>query len=119
MATLIDSNNLTHLLDKDILEIIGGKDLSQEKKEKLYTRMAETIQNRVIARIYDKLSEENAIQVDSLLESDDKNQLEQFLKEKNIDLAKMLLAEAIVYKSEMIELYRAADEKPNTNQSTQ
>jgi len=111
MATLIDDENLTKLLDKDILEIIGGKDLPEAKKQELYTRMVETIQNRAIARIYDKLSDEEGQGLDKLIEANDKAKMDEFLKSKDIDLAKILLEEAIVYKSEMIELFRTANKQ--------
>lgn len=116
MANLISDENLTKLLDQDILETIGGKDLSQEKKEELYARMAETIQNRAIARIYDQLSKEDGKELDRLIEANDQKQVDSFLQSKSIDLTKMLLEEAVVYKTEMIELYRFNDQDQNQTQ---
>jgi hypothetical protein len=107
MADLID-DQLAKQLDQDILEIIGGKDLQQEKKDELYERMAKTVQNRSIVRVYDLLNEDERNQLDELLEANDNNRLNEFFKSHNIDLAKILLEEAIVYKTEMIELYKMA-----------
>jgi len=119
MANLVDEKNITELLDEDILEIMGGQDLSPEKKEELYLKMTQTIQNRAIARIYDRLSEEEANKLDQLMEADDNHQIEQFLNAKNIDLAKILLEEAIVYKTEMIELYRSKEESSQDDSHAQ
>lgn len=106
MVDLIDEQNLKELLDKDLLELIGGANLPPEKKQELYTKMAETVQNRAIARIYDKLSEAEGKQLDQLIDQDEKNKIDEFLKTKGIDITSLLVQEAIIYKSEMLELFK-------------
>jgi len=92
------------ILNKDILELMGAGDLSDEKKQELYTKMLETIQNRTIARIFDQLSPEDGEKLKQLIDSNNKTEIESFLKSKGVDIAKMMLEEAIIYKSELISL---------------
>jgi len=92
------------ILNKDILELMGVGNLPEEKKRKLYTKMLETIQNRTIARIFDQLSPEDGEKLKQLLDSDNKTEIESFLKSKGVDIAKMMLEEAIIYKAELVGL---------------
>ena len=92
------------ILNKDILELMGVGNLPEEKKRELYTKMLETIQNRTIARIFDQLSPEDGEKLKQLLDSDNKTEIESFLKSKGVDIAKMMLEEAIIYKAELVGL---------------
>lgn len=105
MANVVDVQKLQDLLDKDVLSLIGGENLPQEKKEELYQKMAQTIENRVIARIDDSLNEEEKAQWLQIIDSNDKVKMEQFLREKNIDVAKMMVEEALIYKTEITSLF--------------
>ena len=110
MANLIDDKNLQDLLDKDTLELIGGENLPEEKKQELYQKMAETVQNRVIARIDDKLSEEERQEWMKLLDENDKTKMEEYLRSKDIDISKMLVEEAVIYKTEITSLFQKLKE---------
>jgi len=90
------------ILNKDILELMDAGDLSEEKKRELYIKMLETIQNRTIARIFDQLSPEDGEKLKQLIDSNNKAEIESFLKSKGIDIAQMMLEEAIIYKSELV-----------------
>lgn len=92
------------ILNKDILDLMGAKDMAEDKKQDLYTKMFQTIQNRVIARISDALSDEDVAEWQKISESQDNQQIENFLKTRGIDLAQLMLQEALSYKSEMIAL---------------
>jgi len=92
------------ILNKDILELMGAGDLPEEKKQEIYTKMLATIQNRTIARIFDQLSPEDGEKLKQLLDSNNKTEIESFLKSKGVDIAKMMLEEAIIYKSELVGL---------------
>lgn len=109
MANVFSDEEIKNVLEKDLLELIGGADLPQAKKQELYTQMAETVQNRTIARIYDKLSEEDGKALDEAIDSGDKKnalKVDEFLKSKNIDITSLLAQEAIIYKTEMMELFK-------------
>lgn len=104
--SLISDQELKDLLEKDILELIGAQNLPQEKKEELYKTMADTVQNRTIARIYDELSEADTKELDALLDQNAQEKVAEFLKGKNIDLTGLLMQEAMIYKSEMMALFK-------------
>lgn len=92
------------ILNKDILELLGAQDLPLETKQEIYSKIFQTIQNRTIARIFDQLSEKDADKLRQLIDAGEKSEIESFLKNKDIDVAKMLLEEAIIFKSEIASL---------------
>ncbi|MCL5795633.1 MAG: DUF5663 domain-containing protein [Patescibacteria group bacterium] len=98
--------NYEEILDKNILDILGAKNMSEEQKRNIFTKALETIQNRVIMRISDKLSEPEVDEWKKILDSGDKKQAEMFLKNKGLDLPKLLAEEALIYKTELAELMR-------------
>lgn len=111
MANLVSDQEIKNVLEKDLLELIGGANLPPEKKQELYTKMAETVQNRAIARIFDQLSDEEGQELDKLIDGGDQNKVDEYLKSKNIDITSVLTQEAVIYKTEMVELF-----KTNTSQ---
>lgn len=100
------TNNWTDqdILNKDILELIGAQNLPDDKKKQLYQKMLETIQNRSITRILDQLSDNDAEEFKTILDSGDQPKADQFLKSKGIDIRQIMLQESIIYKTEMTEL---------------
>ena len=92
------------IIDKDILELIGGENMPPEQKDELYKTMMATIQTRVMARVDDLLSEEDAQDIKIFLEDDDKAGFEQFMTEKNIDIKLLYSEESLLYKLELVEL---------------
>lgn len=100
------TNDYTYedIIKKDILDLMGASDMPEEKKKELYTKMLETIQNRVITKIFDQLTPENAEKLKQLIDKGNKSEIENFLKFQNIDLAKLMLEEALIYKTEMVDL---------------
>lgn len=104
------------VLDKDILDLMGADNLPAEKKQQLYATMVDTINNRVIARVADQLPEPDLEQWQQLAETGDNAQMEQFLRDRNIDVAQLMLQEALIYKAEMVELAKPIQPAPITNQ---
>lgn len=112
MPTLLDEQKLEEILDKDTLELIGGQNLPPEKKQELYLKIAETIHNRAIARIYNNLSESEGRELDELLEADDAARVQDYLREKGLDLPSILTQEALAYKVEIYELFKNVQNTP-------
>jgi len=112
MANLIDEQKLPELLDKDTLELIGGQDLPPEKKQELYLKIAQTIHNRAISRIYKQLSESEGQELDKLLETDDSVKVQDYLRSKGLDLPAILTQEALAYKLEIYELFKNVQNRP-------
>lgn len=95
------------IIERDIFSLIHADDFDLEKKANLFDKMANTIINRVIARVTDNIPEDKFEQWLTLVDGGDRQAMEIFLDACDIDLPKMLLAEAIIYKTELAE---------NTNQ---
>ena len=74
----------------------------------LYQKMAEIVQNRVMVKIDDQLNEQDKTEWQKVAEEGNKEKMDSFLKQKNIDVAKMLIEEAIIYKTEMMNLMKNA-----------
>lgn len=112
--TIADSNDLSggmfsgisyeDIIQKDLLELMGAKDMPPEQKTDLYKTMVETVENRVFARIDDQLSDEDAKKIAALVEAKDKAGFFVLLEEKGIDVNKIYMEEALIYKMEMVDL---------------
>lgn len=105
---LFSDQEVKDIIDKDIFELLAAKDMAQEKKQELYQKMAETVQNRVIARIDDALSEPDRQEWLKILDEQNKEKAEAFLRERNLDAPKMLIEEALIYKMELVNLSKSA-----------
>jgi len=99
-----DDTSTEDILNKDILELMGAKNMPEEKKQELYQKMMETVQNRVIGKVADMLEGENLEKFKELAQAQKKLELEEFLKSQGINLSKVMLQEALFYKTEMAEL---------------
>lgn len=94
------------LIESDIFDLIGApKSISQEEKEALILKMYKTIENRVIARIMDKLSGREMKEFDQKMKLGQKEAFE-YLKLKDIDFNKLVLEESIILKTELADLAR-------------
>ena len=107
-TNLFSDSELKEIFDRDILEILNGQDLPQEKKEELYLKMADTVQDQVLMRIDDLVGDQLREQWISAIDSGDQNKANEFLKSHNIDPAKLIIEEAMVYKLELATLMKLA-----------
>lgn len=65
--------------NQGILEELGLKDLSQERRQELLDKMAALIQNRVLLRILRSLSPGDKKELDSIIETNDMEKVHKFL----------------------------------------
>lgn len=91
-------------IDADILELLGVKNISPEEKEKIFAKMLDTIQNRVIIKIDDRFDEAQRNEFKRLLGEGDNDKINQFFENNNIDIKQLLMLEAINYKTELVAL---------------
>jgi len=96
------------ILNKDILELLGLQNVPEEKKKELYTKMLATIQNRVVARIADKLTKTDLEEWKKLTVGKDQQKMGDFLQAKGIDPIQMMTQEALIYKTELVNLSQTA-----------
>lgn len=100
-----DTRTVSEIIEKDILDLIGGGNLSQEKKDELHSKMLKTIQNRVIARVDSILSDEEIKEWQKLVEVGDLIKIKNFFDSKGIDIEEQLVEEAIVYKTDVVTYF--------------
>ena len=101
------------ILNKDILELMGAKNMPEEKKQELYQKMMETIKNRAMQRAVSSISEADKALFNQIVEQGEKAPIENFLRERNIDIKKLMVQEAVYYKIEMKEMVDSASKKLN------
>jgi hypothetical protein len=92
------------VLSEDIFDLMGApKSMSDDEKQALILKLYHVIENRVIARILDKLDESEIKEFDSKM-IEDKESAFNFLKLKGIDFNKLIFEESIILKTELAEL---------------
>ena len=91
------------VLNADLLELLGAKDMSDEEKAKLYQTAIDTIENRVMARVMDLLTDEDMEEWEKLPEGD-QEATHAFLTTHEIDLPQLYAKEALAYKTEIASL---------------
>ena len=92
------------LLEKDIIDLIGGKNFTDKQKDELYEKMLDTIMNRVIVKISERLSDEELKELNAIAEKGNKDKFFVFFKKRKIDINQMFIEQATVYKVEMVAL---------------
>lgn len=105
LRSVLPPINVQEILEGDILDLIGAKDLSDEKKNDMYVKMGHTIENRVIARIADSLSDEDMERFIDLSTSKPADAVE-ILKANEIDVPKYITEESLIYKTELVSLFQ-------------
>ncbi|MBI4948100.1 hypothetical protein HY844_00890 [Candidatus Berkelbacteria bacterium] len=100
------SLNYGQVLEADLLELMGAQDATDEQKEEIYTKALKTIENKVLARVFDNLTEEEIKQWEALPENDGEV-LKNFLEERAIDIKAFFAEEALIYKTEIASLIEA------------
>lgn len=106
---LFSDEELKEVFEKDILEVLGAKNMPDEEKQKLYQKMTETVQDKVLLRIDSELDEPSREEWIKISSEGDKDKMEEFLRSKNIDVAKMMVEEALIYKLELVTLKKQAE----------
>jgi len=97
------------LWDKDIFTLLGLENAPEDKKKEILDNMTKTINNRVMARVLDMLDDESLKTFDQLLGTNDDQQINDFLKSKEVDLMEVTAQEALLYKTEILNLGKADD----------
>lgn len=96
--------NYQEIIEKDILELLGAKNMKPEQKRDLYTKMTEKVQERVMVKIHDALSAEDRKEWLKILDSKDQKKADKFLFDRGLEIPKMLIEEALIMKTELAEL---------------
>jgi len=102
MSDSTDDIKLEDVEGKDIIDLIGGKDLSEDEKVELYTKMLSTIRLRVMDLFDASLSDEEQKAFANLLATGTEDDLNKFYEEKNFDVPQVMAEEALKYKAELL-----------------
>lgn len=103
-----DDISYDDLLGKDILDILGLVDISKEEQDNIKDVMEKTIKNRIISRVIDSLSDE---EIDIWENLKTKEEKVEFLTNHKLNLEKIALEEALIYKYEMARLVQMMKKK--------
>ncbi|MFA5158398.1 MAG: DUF5663 domain-containing protein [Patescibacteria group bacterium] len=103
-AALFDTFSLEEMekiLATDIFELMGvSGDLSEEQKSDLIKVFQDTVENRVLVRIMDSLSDADTTEFSKILE-ENPEKADQFLDGKGINKDQIALVEMVLYKLEL------------------
>ena len=91
-------------LDKDILDLMGAKDMSEDEKSEIYSKMMDTIEQRVLARMIEELTDEEYEELKTILAEKSEEKFADFAKKIDLNLTTMFAEEALMYKIEMVNL---------------
>lgn len=90
------------ILQKDILELLDLQDISEEKKQEIYTKIYETVETRAILRMDALFTDEQVETWKKLLEQGDREATRAFLAEHKIDVQKIMLEEMAIFKAQLV-----------------
>ncbi len=111
-TTTADTQKLIDdISSKDILELMGATHMNDDERIEMYKTMLETIENRVFDRIDEQLSDAQAMQWKEVLEKGDQKNIQEFLKQCNINIEELYAKEALIYKVQMVQLGRVVGGK--------
>lgn len=99
------------LLSKDIFELLNIEEASEERKAAVLKAIADLVDTRVVNRLANMMSDDDAKEFGRLAESGEKEKLIDFLVKKEIDLPVIVSEEATRARVEIAELVRLATEK--------
>jgi len=117
-----DNSSYGDIITKDIFELLGVENMPEQQKRNLYTKMLETIQNRVIIKITKELPQEALAEWEHVAKSNNQAEMAQFFDAHSINVDEMLLKETLMYKMEIVELtkpIRDANKKKADNTQIQ
>lgn len=90
---------------KDIFTLMGAADLPDNEKGELLAQMLEIIQNRVLLRIADSLTEEQQKEMEKAAESEGLEELENFISANVKNIEQLFTEETEKFKQEQIIKY--------------
>jgi hypothetical protein len=105
---LTEIEDYAKILDTDIFELLGLQNLPQEKKSEIGHRIGNIIIDRVLIRLDSLLSGPEIAELKFLTERNDKDGMVEFFQTRNIDIAKMMLEEAIALKAQLVNFVKWA-----------
>lgn len=97
------------ILEKDLFELLRIPNASDEEKQRIIQSMVTTVDARVVGRVVELLSDEEADQFKTIAEAGDPQKLVDFLVEKEIDLPQVVSEEVTRHRIEVVQLLSLAE----------
>jgi len=91
------------ILEKDVLDLMGFSNLTEEKKAALHKKVQDTIEVRVAEQIFERLNDKEKEEYDQLLVAQKNDEAYQYLKDRGIIVEEIITTEAIILKLEFYE----------------
>lgn len=88
---------------RDIIEALGLNNLSPEEKDNLISQMSDIVSNKIILKVINKISGEEANELNNYLEEGDMNKVDNFLNEKVPDFSDIIQSELNIFQGEMLK----------------
>ena len=103
-SSISNSNfDIKAFVEGDIFDLAGLKDMPDDKKQELMTKMMESVRDRVLVRIVDELGEIKKDQFFRLLDDKNDENIKSFLESNNIDVNALVAQESLIYKKEFLD----------------
>ena len=88
--------------EKNIFELLGAEDISEEEKAALLTQMLDLIDTRVLDRVLEDLSEEERIELERISKEDNTEAFEKFIEEKVPNYEALYVEEAKKLRQQLV-----------------
>lgn len=97
---------ITTIQGKDLIKELNLEGLPEEKQAKLIYEMVNLVYDRILFRIADDLTEDEAIELNKLLDSGEEKKIFEFLERKVPDFITLLKEEIKNFEDRMIKNVR-------------
>ncbi len=103
MADQVGQTSIQNLLKTDIFEILGMAGIASKQRQDITTDMLVAIQNRIVARLQDALSDQDQDTLIAALSEGRAAEGRELLSDNNLpSLETMAVEEALIYKHQFI-----------------
>lgn len=97
----IDSQEISDIIDKDIIELLDLTSLPEEQKNDFRQKAVDTVNNRIFVRLTNLLDEKGIITQFEDINQNGEEETKKFLEENGISLNQIAVEESAIYKAEM------------------
>ncbi len=98
---------LEGVLQQNIFELLDLEHLPQEKKDEIFQQAYDTVMNRIMLQIADRLDEVKLDELKALFEKGDGGAVSQFFTDNGIEIEQLATTETLKYKVELASLSEA------------
>lgn len=95
------------LIENSLFDLIGLANAPRDRKDKITTTIMETVENRVLSRILDRLTKDETAEFEKSVDGG-QDSVRAFLESHDLNVATMTSEEVILYKAELVEMVTGA-----------